>query len=240
MRFSLRLNSMSCADHLKVSEKRKLARLRRDLVAWYTDNGRNFSWRRKSTSIYEKICVEVLLQRTRAETVEAIYFDFFQAYPNWESIVSASIEQLEERLKPVGLWRRRARSLKGLATYAVENDKRFPSDKVELSKVPAVGQYVANAILMFQHGERRPLLDVNMARVVERIVRRRRLVDIRYDPWLQEASLFFVQSNNPEMVSWSILDFAAITCKSRLPRCDDCCFRYRCKFNLEGRADCRD
>lgn len=116
---------------------------------------------------------------------------------------------LEEVLRPIGLWRRRAVSIKSLATYAAEHDGIFPSDERELSRVPAVEQYVSNAIMLFQHGKARPLVDVNMARVLERYLRPRRLADIRHDPWLQEASHWLVDCDDPVRVNWAALDFAA-------------------------------
>ena len=44
---------------------------------------------------------------------------------------------------------------------------------------------VANAILLVCHEQPEPLLDSNMARVIERVFGPRKLADIRYDPYLQ-------------------------------------------------------
>ena len=96
---------------------------------------------------------------------------FFPRFPGWQDLAEAPVEVLEEFLKPLGLWKRRAASLRALAAYAAEHNGMFPNRYEELLQVPAVGQYVAHAILMFQHGERFPLIDVNMARVVERFTR---------------------------------------------------------------------
>ena len=218
------------ADPLTRGEKNRLTRVRKDLLAWFEVNGRNFPWRSKSAGTFERICVEVLLQRTRAETVSAIYEKFFEKFPTWPAIANAEIDVLEESFKPIGLWQKRARSIKSLALYATANDGVFPSCPSDLSKVPAVGQYTANAILMFQYGEPRPLLDVNMARVIERYLRPRTLADIRHDPWLQEAANRLVQGNRAIEINWAVLDFAAIICQARRPRCETCFLRSRCNF----------
>lgn len=213
---------MSLPDALTRGEKQKITRLRGHLLDWYAHNGRALPWRRPETSTFEKICVEVLLQRTRAESVARVYDAFFSRFKDWPDIAEASIEELEHQFKPIGLWQRRARSVKGLACYAAERDGVFPDDPAAFSDVPGAGQYVANAILLFQHGQHRPLLDVNMARVLERFLRPRRLVDIRYDPWLQAAAHWLVRGDHPERVNWAVLDLASAVCLPRSPRCAAC------------------
>lgn len=218
------------------SDKRKITRLRRDLSSWAADNGRKFRWRRDEAGDYEKIVVEVLLQRTTAAAV-ARFFDHFMArYPGWQALAEASEDELETLLKPLGLWRRRARSLGGLARYAAARGGDFPGDPLLHAEIPAIGQYVSNAVLMFQHGQRRPLLDTNMARVLERVVRPRRLADIRHDPWLQAAAAWLVDSPRPLRVNWAVLDFAAVICKPRKPLCCSCPARSYCAFYLEAQA----
>lgn len=224
---SLRPDLMQC-DRVTRGEKAKLSRLRTSLLGWYRDNGRHFPWRYPTASIFERICVEVLLQRTRAETVAAIYPGFFNRFRDWDSIAAAPSDEIESVLRPIGLWRRRARSLKRLASYASKRGGAFPANVDELSRIPAVGQYVRNAILLFQHGESLPLVDVNMARVLERFLRPRRLSDIRYDPWLQAAAHWLVRGEQAIEVNWACLDFASVVCDARAPRCSSCPFYSRC------------
>ncbi|MFD1193802.1 hypothetical protein ACFQ3C_03865 [Seohaeicola saemankumensis] len=170
------------------------------------------------------------MQRTRAETVARIYQSFFGKFPNWTALAEASTEELEDVLRPIGLWRRRAASIKALAAYAAAHDDVFPEDEGELSGLPAVGQYVANAILLFQHGEARPLVDVNMARLLERYLRPRILADIRHDPWLQEACHWLVDCDDPVRVNWAALDYAAMVCRVRHPTCETCELQGRCNW----------
>jgi A/G-specific adenine glycosylase len=195
---------------------------------WYAAHGRDLPWRREQADTFERICIEVLLQRTRAETVAKVYPTFFGQFRSWTDIAAASVEELEEHFKPIGLWQRRARSMKALSTFAAERGGQFPDTVEGLAHVPAVGQYVANAILAFQHGENRPLLDVNMARVIERYVRPRRLADIRFDPWLQEAAHWLVRGDKPVEINWAVLDFASAICTARNPRCSACPVARRC------------
>lgn len=226
---------MSSLDPVKPGEKRKLTSLAKDLKDWAKANGRDFPWRLSSAGIYQQVIVEVLLQRTTATAVAGFFEAFVAKYPDWPQLAAAKVEDLEDFLKPLGLWRRRAKSLIGIASYAAQNEGRFPSDPGEHRHVPAVGQYVSNAILQFQHGRAAPLLDVNMARVIERFVRPRKLADIRHDRWLQEAAQWLVRRDSRE-VNWAVLDFAALVCKARSPTCPACPVSSRCNFYKAGKV----
>ena len=227
-------SSKAMADALSRSDKYRLTKLRGKLLAWYSVNGRSLPWRAPGATTFEKICVEVLLQRTRAETVARTYPVFFGRFRDWSDLAAVSIEELEGQLRPLGLWRRRARSTKLLAEYAAARNGLFPSTPSGLASAPGVGQYVANAILLFQHGQPRPLLDVNMARVIERFIRPRRLADIRSDPWLQAAAHWLVRGGQPELVNWATLDFASAVCPSRRPKCDVCPMAVSCNKSMVG------
>lgn len=224
---------MPFPDPVTRGEKRKLTRLASDLRSWAKLYSRDFPWRSNDAGTYQQVIVEVLLQRTTAAAVSGFFEPFVAKYPGWPQLASASVEDLEEMLKPLGLWRRRARSLLGIAKYAAENAGQFPSDPVEHRQIPAVGQYVSNAILQFQHGRAAPLLDANMARVIERYVHPRKLADIRNDRWLQEAAHWLVR-HDPREVNWAVLDFAALVCRARNPHCIGCPMSARCSYFKRG------
>jgi len=225
---------MSFPDPVTTGEKRRLTRLTKDLVEWSREGGRSFPWRSPGAGVYEQIVVEVLLQRTTATAVAGFYDEFINEYPDWSHLAAAEAADLEVFLKPLGLWRRRAQALLGLARYAAATEGVFPDDPREHRDIPAVGQYVSNAIMQFQHNRPAPLLDVNMARVIERFLRPRDLADIRHDPWLQAAAHWLVRGANARDVNWAILDFAALVCKSRNPKCAQCPVRSRCNYYRTG------
>ena len=212
------------------NERRRVLRMAQVVSTWFKYNGRIFPWRLPSASEYEQICVEVLLQRTRAETVAKQYKIFFTKFPNWTVLSQARKRDIENTIRPLGLWQRRATALLGLASYAVSARGKFPKSAKELEAVPAVGQYVGNAILLFQHKFPAPLLDANMARVVERYFHPREMADLRYDPWLQAVCAKLVSSADAVAVNWGILDIGSILCKPQIPQCQKCPLKRGCSF----------
>lgn len=195
----------------------------RRLLTWYAENGRNLPWRRGSTSKYKLVVSEILLQRTRAETVADFFNTFFSQYSSWKKLAGADEAEIGQVIRPIGLWKRRALTLKRLATVMAKRNGRFPRARAEIEEtLPGVGQYIANAIFLLCHGEPQPLLDANMARVLERVFGPRKLSDIRYDPYLQALAFEIVQCKEAKKLNWAILDLAASKCLPRKPRCNTC------------------
>lgn len=209
---------------------RDVQRFRRNLLRWFAGHGRKFPWRKASASDYKLIVAELLLQRTRAETVASFFPQFVREFPSWKRLSSASRSRLQSYLQPIGLWRRRAASIQALAQEMVKRRGRFPEDRDEIEALPGIGQYIASAVLLLCHDVPEPLVDVNMARVLERVYQPRRLADIRYDPYLQSLARRVVACKSSKEVSWAILDLAALVCVVDRPRCDVCPLATLCSF----------
>lgn len=199
------------------------------LLGWYESHGRDFPWRNAS-SCYDRVIAELLLQRTQASTVAGFYPTFLRAYPSWKSLASARKRDLQQLLKPIGLWRQRARMFIQLSHAMAELDYKLPRTREELEQLPGVSQYMASAVLLLCYGRREPLLDVNMARILERVYGPRKLADIRYDPLLQETARSAVNVDDPITVNWAVMDLAATTCLRKAPRCFECPLADICCF----------
>jgi A/G-specific adenine glycosylase len=209
---------------------REIQIFRNILLKWYSKNGRKFPWRKKRRSKYEIIVSEILLQRTRAETVEKYYDKFLYKYPSWKSLNQINSKSLQRDLKPLGLWRQRSQAFQSLSKVVNGLHGRIPREREKLEQLPGIGQYIANAILMIFHGKREPLLDVNMARLLERFFGPRKLSDIRYDPYLQTLSRKIQPRKNIKEFNWAVLDFAASICTAKNPNHNNCPLRNRCSF----------
>ena len=217
-------NSTKLGDKIdvQVPSHETLAELRGRLLRWFEIHGREFPWRAPSVTTYQYVVAELLLQRTRAETVASFFSKFIKEFPSWKQLESASVTNLQHHLKPVGLWRRRTASLQALSRAMVKKNGKFPRKREEIEALPGIGQYIANSVLLFCHRIPEPLLDVNMARVLERVFGPRKLADIRYDPYLQKLAKNIVECNKPLQLNWAILDLAATTCFIKNPRCSEC------------------
>jgi A/G-specific adenine glycosylase len=213
--------SLAKFGHRRISLE-KITFAQSALLQWGKSNLRIFPWRRDRATIYHLVVSEVLLQRTRAETVSAFWPAFTRRFPSWRAIASAEVEEIETLLQPIGLSKQRAPRLHSLARTVVSFRGRFPLEREEIEALPGVGQYIANAIATFCHGTPQPLLDVNMVRVIERFFGNRKLADIRDDPFLQRMASALVQHEQGALLNWVLLDHASLVCKIRDPRCVSC------------------
>jgi A/G-specific adenine glycosylase len=93
----------------------KLCRL---LVSYYLANGRDFPWRRTSDP-YKILIAEVLLQKTGVKPVEKVWTAFIQRYPSIEALASASTEDIENIIRPLGI-QKRAKVLLEIAQTVVQ------------------------------------------------------------------------------------------------------------------------
>lgn len=209
--------------------EKHMRQFQEDLLSWYVKEGRRFPWRKKRLSCYQRIVSEILLQRTKAETVAKFYPFFMERFSCWKQLAAASKEELENVLKPIGLWHRRAVVLEKLSYEMKKRNGQFPRGRDNIESLPGVGQYIANAIELFCHGKPRPLLDANMARVLERVFGPRKLADIRYDNYLQKLAHEVVTCESPCLLNWAILDIAALVCKIKKPICYNCPLESTCR-----------
>ena len=210
--------------------KHKIRFFQDKILEWYELSGRTFYWRKKGLSSYQYVIAEVLLQRTKAETIAKFFPLFLTEFPNWKSLADADVKRIEEYLRPVGLYTQRSIRLKKLAIEMVKRNGRLPKDRTELESIPFMGQYIANAVELVIFNQPSPLVDVNMARVLERFFGPRKLADIRYDPYLQELSYKIVDHVDTKKMNWAILDFAALICKASKPNCYICLLANNCHY----------
>lgn len=209
---------------------KNIVELQEKLLIWYESSGRHFPWRNKSITNYQAVIAEVLLQRTKAETVSKFYTQFIIDYPNWLSLANANLKDIENYLRPIGLYTQRSVRLQNLAKEMVKRNGRLPRDRKDLESIPFIGQYIANAVELVIFNQPSPLVDVNMARVLERYFEPRQMADIRYDPYLQELAYRIVKHADTKKINWAILDFAALICQARKPKCEVCFFKKKCSF----------
>jgi A/G-specific adenine glycosylase len=203
---------------------------RKRLLAWFKLGGRSFPWREPFRIPYEVVVAEILLQRTTANGVARAYPVFLERYPSWEVLSRASLERLQEDLRPLGLWRQKAAVFRSLARSIEEGGGRVPASRQELERLRGVGQYTASAILAVVYGRAEPLVDANAARVLGRFFGPQTFSDIGRDPTLHALARRVVLGKQSLLVSWAILDFGALVCRPRRPHCQECPLRRRCGF----------
>ena len=138
-----------------------MAELEQALLGWYHANGRDLPWRR-TRDPYAILVSEVMLQQTQAERVVPRYVRWLERWPTAESLAAAPRSEAIREWQGLG-YNRRAVNLHRAAERIAESG--WPDDLTEL---PGVGRYTADAVARFAMDANVLPVDVNVARVLER------------------------------------------------------------------------
>ena len=205
---------------------------RNKIRKYYISNGRDFFWRHKKLTPFQVMLTELFLKKTRAETVEKHVFNFLKEFPSSEKILQCKNSVLLKKVLPLGLGRQRITALKK-ATLYLKNylRNRLSSNIKEISKIPYIGLYTANAIICFGFNKRSPILDVNASRIISRFFSIRNDLDLRDNVELQDKARKLLPRNGFKEYNWGLLDIGAMICKTR-PFCFKCSLQRRCQYCL--------
>jgi A/G-specific adenine glycosylase len=148
------------------------------------------------------------------------------------TLKQSPLEGLEYALRPLGLWRQMALAFQHLAQSIEEHGSVLPRLRAELERMPGIGPYTACVVLAIVCGRAEPLLDVNMARLLERFLRSFKRAETSPKRSLHAFTLRLVRGKCSLRVNWAALDFGALVCKTGQPLCPECPLRTRCQYAM--------
>jgi A/G-specific adenine glycosylase len=162
------------------------------LLAWHAEHRADLPWRRRCDP-YAVLVSEVMLQQTQVPRVVPRFEAWMARWPSVEALAAAGLDDVIRAWQGLG-YNRRAVSLHRAARLVAE--RGWPDDLTEL---PGVGRYTADAIRRFALGEDVLPLETNVLRVIER-------TGARFGPNAAEA----------------LMDLGREVCLARVPRCGIC------------------
>jgi A/G-specific adenine glycosylase len=188
----------------------------RRLFAWHDPVARQLAIRQARTS-WEVLVGEVMSQQTQVERVGPAWQRFVARWPTPGALAGADTHELLAAWSGLG-YNRRALALREAARAIVaEHDGHVPRKVETLESLPGVGPYTARAVAATAFGIPVAPLDVNVRRVVSRV--------LGIAPTARE-----LQSEADALVSrrqarrWldAVMDLASAVCTIRDPPCDAC------------------
>jgi A/G-specific adenine glycosylase len=139
----------------------------RRLLAWYRDHGRRaLPWQQATP--YRVWVSEVMLQQTRVATVIPYFERFVSRFPDIGTLAVAPLDEVLHLWSGLGYYAR-ARNLHAAARQTWERyGGSLPEDLDALMTLPGIGRSTAGAVLALAFGQRHPILDGNVKRVLSR------------------------------------------------------------------------
>jgi len=205
-------------------------RFRRRLLNWYRRHGRDLPWRR-TRDPYHILVSEVMLQQTQVDRVLPKYEEWLTEYPTFESLAAATPRQALRTWYPLG-YNVRPKRLHAIAREVVTRyDERLPSDADRLKAFKGLGDYTVGAVRCFAFGARAPIVDTNISRLLFRMfVARGTAKDHETKRHLWALSGVLLPRRHAFDFNQALMDFGAMVCVPRTPRCGGCPMQPDCKF----------
>ena len=166
--------------------------MRESLLAWFETNGRDLPWR-STRDPYAILVSEVMLQQTQVERVAPRFLAWLECWPTVERLAAAAAADVIREWQGLGYYRRALNLHRAAELIAAGG---WPDDLTEL---PGVGRYTADAVACFAFGRDVVPVDTNVARVRER-------TGEAFDARCAQA----------------LMDLGATVCLARVPRCEVC------------------
>ncbi len=204
------------------------------LLKWHESVDRDLPWK-KTKDPYRIWLSEIILQQTRVDQGLPYYLKFVELFPTVFDLAKADEDEVLLAWQGLGYYSR-ARNLQYSAKQIAHNHNgEFPSNYKDILGLKGVGPYTAAAIASFAFGLPYPVMDGNVVRVLSRYFGVYEAIDIASTRKTIEKLLdeVFLPQKAADF-NQALMDFGALHCKPKLPKCDSCPFEPECKSLLDN------
>lgn len=161
--------------------------------------------------------------------VNIVCRELFSVYPTLEALADAPLERIEEIVRPCGLFRTKAQSIKEACSIIRERfDSRVPDNMEDLLSLPGVGRKIANLLLGDIYKKGGIVADTHCIRICGRFGIYS--TDLK-DPHKVEKILSpLIDVSKQSDFCHRIVQFGRDVCSARKPACERCPLRKLCDF----------
>ncbi|MFU0791646.1 endonuclease III [Cerasibacillus sp. JNUCC 74] len=169
---------------------------------------------------FELLIAVVLSAQCTDNLVNKVTKDLFKKYKTPEDYLAVPLEELQEDIKSIGLYRNKAKNIRKLCTTLLEEYGGIvPKSKEELMKLAGVGRKTANVVASVAFDEPAIAVDTHVERVAKR------LGICRWKDSVLEVEETLMRKIPKE--EWSdthhrMIFFGRYHCKARNPNCPEC------------------
>ena len=205
------------------------------IVEWYAHAARDLPWRRPDVDAWAVLVSEVMLQQTPVARVEPVWRDWMTRWPSPAALAAVSPADVIRAWGKLGYPRRALRLREAAVAIVERHDGVVPDDVAALEALPGVGTYTARAVACFGHGQRQPVVDTNVRRVVARLVHgRAEAGNARAADLADIATLTPPEPHRAARFSVAAMELGALVCVAGTPRCAACPVLDRCAWVRAG------
>ena len=168
--------------------------------------------------------------------VNIVCRELFSVFPTPEAMAYGDLAEIERIVKPCGLYRMKASSIKDASRMLVEDyDGRIPSEMDELLKLPGVGRKIANLVLGDVYGLPSVVCDTHCMRICGRFGMYKE--NLRDPNKIEKILLELLPYGEGSDFCHRIVNFGREVCSARSPKCSECPMSDLCEHYLRGNRD---
>ena len=208
------------------------------LLRWSRRSGRkDLPWQQDRTP-YRVWISEIMLQQTQVATVVGYYQRFLERFPDVGSLADARLDEVLHLWSGLGYYAR-ARNLHRAAQVVVQRyGGEFPASLEEMTALPGIGRSTAGAILALSRGERHPILDGNVKRVLARYFAVAGFPgEAAVERQLWELAEACTPHDDVDAYTQAIMDLGATLCTRSNPACLLCPVHAGCQARADAQQD---
>ena len=170
-----------------------------------------------------------MLQQTQVKTVIPYFYRFTKKFKTLKALSKSNEKQILKLWEGLGYYSR-ARNLLATSKLLVKNyNSKLPNTIDEVKKLPGVGEYTANALLGLIYNQPKIAIDGNVKRVFARLINKKK-ERINFEKLiLLNKKKLFSTNRNADFVE-ALMEFGALICKPKDPKCSVCCLNKSCKY----------
>jgi A/G-specific adenine glycosylase len=209
------------------------------LTEWYAASARDLPWRAPGVAAWPVLVSEFMLQQTPVARVLPAYETWLDRWPTATALAAATPADAVRQWGRLGYPRRALRLHACAQVIASQHGGEVPASISELLALPGIGAYTAAAVASFAFGQRHPVLDTNVRRVLARLVTGTEPAG-RSSASVAEIALaesLLPPAGERRAATWSVavMELGALICTAAKPTCDRCPVATACAWQRSGR-----
>lgn len=169
---------------------------------------------------FELVIAVALSAQCTDALVNKVTKNLFEKYKTPDDYIRVPLEELEQDIRSIGLYRNKAKNIQKLSHMLIEEyGRELPTDRDELTKLPGVGRKTANVVVSVAFGVPAIAVDTHVERVSKR------LGICRWKDSVSEVEHTLMKKVPKE--EWSVthhrmIFFGRYHCKAQSPQCGEC------------------
>lgn len=176
---------------------------------------------------YELLLAVMLSAQTTDKRVNQVTSVLFQKYPTLQALEQADIKEIEQIIKPIGTYTKKAKNVHEIATHLLkEQNGIVPNDREYLETLPGVGRKTTNVVLSNLYDAKCIAVDTHVARVSVRLGLARKNDDVRT---IENKLTKKFPKESLGRLHHQLVLFGRYHCKARNPECESCKLYDICK-----------